>query len=179
MKSLAIHVAVFLAIATLTGTVSAQAFQVTSPAFQDGGMIPKKYTCDGQDISPPLKLSGVPQGAKSIALIMDDPDAPRRTWIHWVLFNLPPDISELGEKLEAKSRTSVGALHGTNSWGRRKIGYGGPCPPSGTHRYFFKVYALDTMLPLKPGASKKQLLSAMKGHTLAEAQIMGRYKRSR
>ena len=153
--------------------------EVTSPAFTEGSMIPKKYTCDGKNVSPPFALSNIPAGAKSIALIADDPDARRRTWVHWVLFNLPPDTRELAEKAPASRTLANGAVHGNSSWGNRKIGYGGPCPPSGTHRYYFKFYALDTMLDLRKGATKKQLLNAMKGHIVGQGQLMGKYRRRR
>ncbi|MEF9438016.1 MAG: YbhB/YbcL family Raf kinase inhibitor-like protein [Candidatus Mariimomonas ferrooxydans] len=149
--------------------------KVKSSAFEHGGMIPSKYTCDGDDISPPLSWEGVPEGTKSIALISDDPDAPMGTWVHWVLFNLPPDTSELPEDVAKKEELENGAKQGRNDF--PKIGYGGPCPPSGTHRYYFKIYALDTMLDLSPGATKKDLLKAMEGHILAEGQLMGKYKR--
>jgi Raf kinase inhibitor-like YbhB/YbcL family protein len=151
--------------------------QVISPAFLHGGNIPKKYTCDGKDISPPLKLGSVPEGTKSIALIMDDPDAPGRTWIHWVLFNLAPNTKELPEAMPAKSKLEKGAIHGLSSWGRRKIGYGGPCPPSGTHRYFFKVYALDKVIERNFRTTKVQLLKAMQDHILAQGELMGTYRR--
>jgi Raf kinase inhibitor-like YbhB/YbcL family protein len=148
---------------------------VTSSAFEEAGMIPRKYTCDGEDISPPLAWSGIPEGTKSIALISDDPDAPVGTWVHWVLFNLPPDTQGLPEKVPPDATLKGGAKHGTTDFGR--LGYGGPCPPGGTHRYYFKVYALDTMLELKGGAAKKDLEKAMAGHILAEGQLMGKYKR--
>jgi Raf kinase inhibitor-like YbhB/YbcL family protein len=151
------------------------AITVKSPAFEHEGMIPSKYTCDGEDISPPLSVEGVPEGAKSIALISDDPDAPMGTWVHWVLFNLPSDTKELAEDVPKKDVLDNGAKHGKNSWG--KLEYGGPCPPSGTHRYYFKVYALDAVLDLKPGASKEDVLKAMEGHILGEGQLMGKYKR--
>ena len=151
--------------------------QVTSPAFEDGRMIPKKYTCDGKSVSPALRVSGIPRGTRSIALIVDDPDAPRGTWVHWVLFNLPPNTRELPENMPRTPTLANGARNGKNSWPR--YGYGHPCPPSGTHRYYFKFYALDKMLDLKPGATKRKLLKAMKGHILAEGQLMGRYKRQR
>jgi Raf kinase inhibitor-like YbhB/YbcL family protein len=150
-------------------------FSITSSAFDDGGMMPAKYTPDGKDISPPLSWSGVPEGTKSIALINDDPDAPVGTWVHWVVYNLPPDADGLEENIPPDPALSSGAIQGTTDFGR--IGYGGPAPPSGTHRYFFKLYALDTMLDLAPGASKAQVRSAMVGHVLAEAQLMGKYKR--
>lgn len=128
--------------------------EVKSSAFQDGGMIPKRYTCDGQDISPPLSWGGVPANAKSIALIMDDPDAPVGTWVHWVLFNIPPGTKELAEKIPPSLSLPDGARHGKNGWG--KLGYGGPCPPGGTHRYYFKFYALDIILNVQGGITKSQ-----------------------
>ncbi len=149
--------------------------ELKSTAFEEGAMIPKLYTCDGKDISPPLSWSGVPAGAKSIALIMDDPDAPRGTWVHWVLFNIPPDTKSLAENVPRTASLANGAKHGKNSW--PKLGYGGPCPPGGIHRYYFKVYALDTVLSLESGITKAQLLKAMEGHILAEGQLMGRYTR--
>jgi Raf kinase inhibitor-like YbhB/YbcL family protein len=149
--------------------------KVTSSAFQDGGMIPAEYTCDGADVSPPLKWDSVPDGTKSIALISDDPDAPMGTWVHWVLFNLPVDAGELPENVPTDGTLPNGTKQGTTDFGR--TGYGGPCPPSGTHRYFFKIYALDTMLDLPAGARKSDLLRAMENHILAEGQLMGKYKR--
>ncbi|MFQ6007488.1 MAG: YbhB/YbcL family Raf kinase inhibitor-like protein [Candidatus Zixiibacteriota bacterium] len=151
------------------------ALTITSTAFQEGGIIPKQYTCDGADISPPLAWSGVPEGTKSLALISDDPDAPVGTWVHWVLFNIPPDTNKLPENVPTDQTLSDGATNGVNDFG--KLGYGGPCPPSGTHRYYFKIYALDTMLDLSGRVTKKDLLKAMEGHILAEAQLMGKYKR--
>lgn len=148
---------------------------VKSSAFKEGEMIPMKYTCDGEDISPPLSWEGVPEGTKSIAIICDDPDAPMGTWVHWVLFNLPPGTNTLPEAVPPEAVLENGARHGINDF--RKLGYGGPCPPSGTHRYYFKIYALDIVLGLQSGASKADLLKAMEGHVLSEGQIMGRYKR--
>jgi len=142
---------------------------LTSPAFNNGEPIPKKFTCDGEDISPELDWFGTPEGTVSMALIMDDPDAPVGTWIHWVVYNLPMDLSGLREGM-----TGVG-LDGTNSWSR--TGYGGPCPPSGTHRYYFKLYALDTNLDLDPGVKKDALLAAMEGHIIGQAELMGTYSR--
>lgn len=153
--------------------------QVASPAFGDGEMIPKQYTCDGADVSPPLQFSEVPAEAKSLVLICDDPDAPVGTWTHWVLFNLPPDAKSVAEKVPASATLATGALHGQNSWGSRKIGYGGPCPPSGTHRYYFKVYALNIKLDLPSGTTKKHLLKAMKGHVIGQGELMGTYKRQK
>lgn len=149
--------------------------KVTSSAFTEGGMIPKKYTCDDEDASPPLAFDGLPGEAQSIALIMDDPDAPMKTFVHWVLYNLPKDTRELPENMSRDSKLPNGAEQGINSL--RKTGYTGPCPPSGTHRYFFKVYALDKKLDLPPSEGKDKLLEAMDGHILAEGQLMGRYAR--
>jgi Raf kinase inhibitor-like YbhB/YbcL family protein len=148
---------------------------ITSSSFTEGSMIPAKYTCDGQDISPPLEWKDVPTDTKSFALISDDPDAPGGIWVHWVVYNIPPDITKLAENVRPEKEFKNGMRQGKNDWPR--IGYGGPCPPSGTHRYYFKLYALDAVLDLKPGATKKELLQAVKGHILAEAQLMGRYKR--
>jgi hypothetical protein len=150
--------------------------EITSPAFSEGGKIPKKYTCDGEDISPPLRLDNVPEETKSLALLCDDPDAPVGTWVHWVLYDLPPDTRELPENIPPDKELKKGGVHGNNSW--KRLGYGGPCPPSGTHRYFFKFYALDKKLDLKPGATAKQVQEAMKGHVLAEGKLMGKYARS-
>jgi hypothetical protein len=141
---------------------------LTSTAFDHEGTIPPRYTCDGSDVSPPLSLSDVPAETASLALVMDDPDAPGGTWDHWVIFDIPvaTNIAE-----------DVGSLGtgGTNSWGR--VGYGGPCPPGGTHRYFFSLYALDAELGLAKGATKTEVFEAMAGHVLAEAMLMGRYGR--
>ncbi len=147
----------------------------TSSAFEEGGLIPPKYTCDGSDISPPLQWGRVPEGTKSIALISDDPDAPVGTWVHWVLYNLPADTNGLEENIPPEAVLSNGARQGITDFGR--VGYGGPCPPSGTHRYLFKLYALDIVLELESGATKSELLKAMKGHILDEGQLMGKYKR--
>jgi len=149
--------------------------KITSPAFENEGMIPAKYTCDGEDLSPPLQCDTVPEGTKSIALISDDPDAPMGTWVHWVLFNLPADTRQLPEDIPPDKTLPNGAKQGTSDFGR--IGYGGPCPPGGTHRYFFKIYALDTELSLQAGARKRDLLKAMEGHILGQGQLMGKYKR--
>jgi len=149
--------------------------EIASTAFDDGGLIPPKYTCDGADISPPLHWEDVPEGTKSIALICDDPDAPAGTWVHWVLFNLPAETRELAENIPPDRTLPNGARQGTSDFGR--IGYGGPCPPSGTHRYFFKIYALDTQIDLAAGAKKAQLLKAIEGHILEQGQLIGKYKR--
>jgi Raf kinase inhibitor-like YbhB/YbcL family protein len=144
--------------------------QLTSNSFAYGEMIPRLYTCDDEDLSPHLSWSEIPAGAASLALIADDPDAPVGTWVHWVLYNLPPDLSELPEGV-----IGIG-VQGKNDFGR--LGYGGPCPPRGkAHRYFFKLYALDTMLDLKEGATKARLLQAMEGHILSQGEWMGRYSR--
>ena len=150
--------------------------QVTSTAFEEGGTIPTKYTCDGDDVSPPLSWTSLPEGTKSIALIFDDPDAPVGTWVHWVLYGLPLDSTGLPEAVPTQKILADGAKQGINDF--RKIGYGGPCPPKGpAHRYFFKVYALDSEIELEAGATKKELLKAMQGHILAQGQLMGKYKR--
>ena len=151
------------------------AITITSTAFSEGSMIPQNYACDGEDISPPLAWSGVPDGTKSLALICDDPDAPMGTWVHWVLFNIPAHIMELPANISPEKIIQNGAKHGINDF--RKFGYGGPCPPGGTHRYYFKLYALDTEINVEAGINKAQLLQAMEGHILAEGQLMGRYSR--
>jgi Raf kinase inhibitor-like YbhB/YbcL family protein len=151
------------------------AISVSSSAFQEGGTIPAKYTCDGNDVSPPLKWTGAPEGTKSIALICDDPDAPMGTWVHWVMWNIAPSVRELAENVPPKPDLPDGSRQGISDF--RRPGYGGPCPPSGVHRYYFKVYALDTVLDLPTGAKKADLLKAMKGHILTEGQLMGRYSR--
>jgi Raf kinase inhibitor-like YbhB/YbcL family protein len=148
---------------------------ITSPAFAHQAAIPIRYTCDGEDLSPPLEWSDPPPGTESLALVADDPDAPRGTWVHWVIYNIPAQARGLPEALPADLELADGSVQGRNSW--PKTGYGGPCPPSGTHRYYFKLYALDTMLDLESGESKKSLLQAMKGHILAEAQLLGTYAR--
>lgn len=149
--------------------------KIKSLAFVPGGKIPGKYTCDGMDISPPLSWTSGPEGTKTFSLICDDPDAPMGTWVHWVLFNLSADITEFRENVPPEKELENGAKQGMNDF--RKIGYGGPCPPGGTHRYFFKFYALDTEINLEAGATKAELLAAMEGHILAEGQLIGRYER--
>jgi Raf kinase inhibitor-like YbhB/YbcL family protein len=150
---------------------------LTSSAFAEGAPIPEEYTCQGKDISAPLKWSGVPSEAKSLALIMDDPDAPMGTWVHWVLYDLAPSMTELPQGLSAREHIATGSgKEGLNDF--KRLGYGGPCPPAGKpHRYFFKLYALDTTLDLKPGAKKKDLEHAMEKHILAQGQLIGTYKR--
>ena len=145
--------------------------KLTSTAFTHNNPIPSEYTCDGLDLSPPFGISDVPSNTKSFALVMDDPDAPVGTWDHWIVFNIPSSTRQIPKGTEPNG------VGGRNSWGR--TGYGGPCPPSGTHRYFFKLYALDTILNLPEGATKKDLEKAMQGHIIAKAELMGTYKRSR
>ena len=150
--------------------------QITSTAFSEGQPIPAKYTCQGSDISPPLKWTNAPANTKSFALIADDPDAPVGTWVHWVLYDLPATATGLAENTPKSAQLPGGARQGNND--SPGIGYEGPCPPPGKpHRYFFKLYALDTALDLKPGLTKKDLLKAMEGHILAEGQLMGTYQR--
>jgi len=149
---------------------------VTSTAFRNGEVIPKKYTGDGADVSPPLKWTEPPEGTKSFALICDDPDAPMGTWVHWVIYNLPAGVRELPEGVPAQKDLPNGARQGVNDF--RKIGYNGPAPPRGSaHRYFFKLYALSSVPNLPAGASKKDLLKAMEGQILGQSQLMGKYKR--
>ena len=152
------------------------ALTVSSSAFQEGDKIPAKYTCERQDVSPPLAWSEPPAGTRSLALIVDDPDAPGGVFTHWLLFNIPPDSRELPEAVPTQAELASGALQGKTDFGR--TGYGGPCPPPGRpHRYQFTLYALDQPLDLEGGASKKQLLSAMEGHILAQGQLTGTYQR--
>jgi Raf kinase inhibitor-like YbhB/YbcL family protein len=152
------------------------AIQISSSAFVDGGPIPKKYTCDAENVSPPLTWQGAPASTRSFALIADDPDAPVGIWVHWVMYNIPANVIELPEGAGNRATDASAGVQGVNDF--RKMGYGGPCPPRGKpHRYFFKLYALDGMLDLKPGASKADLEKAMQGHILATGQIIGTYGR--
>jgi len=151
--------------------------KLTSTALVHGGQIPSKYTCDGQDISPPLAWSGVPAEAKSLVLIVDDPDAPdpaapKMTWVHWVLYNIPPSASVLPE---AARQLPAGTLEGVNDW--KRTGYGGPCPPIGRHRYFHKLYALDIVLPDLGKPSKANIETQIKGHVIAQAELVGTYQK--
>ena len=153
--------------------------QISSPAFRNGESIPPRYTCDAEDISPALAWSDIPAGTRSLALIVDDPDAPdpaapKMTWVHWVLFNLPPDSKGLPEAVPS-SALPPGTVEGINDW--KRTGYGGPCPPIGRHRYYFKLYALDSVLPVNRPLTKPQLLELMQGHLLDEAVLMGTYQR--
>jgi len=145
-------------------------FSIASPAFSHNGMIPEKHTCDGADVSPPLSIGNIPEKTKTLALIVDDPDAPMGTWVHWVVWNIGPDTGEIpGNTLPP------GALQGTNDFGKQN--YGGPCPPSGTHRYFFKLYALDAPLTLNAGATKARVEEAMTGHLIGKTELIGLYRR--
>lgn len=158
-----------------TGTPAAT-FELRSSAFSGGGNIPAPYTCDGKDLSPPLRWTDPPAGTKSFALIVDDPDAPAGTWVHWVLYTIPETKRELPEGVPRDETVAGVGTQGTNDF--RKIGYGGPCPPSGAaHRYFFRLYALDTSPALAPRKTKAEALKAIEGHVLGQAEVMGRYKR--
>lgn len=149
--------------------------EITSSAFKEDEMIPSKYTCDGEDVSPPLEWSGVPEGTQSIALISDDPDAPMGTWVHWVMYNIPAVSKGLPEDVPKDKVTSDGSHQGVTDFGT--YGYRGPCPPGGMHRYYFKIYALDKTLDLESGVTKSRLEKAMTGHILAKGELMGKYKR--
>jgi Raf kinase inhibitor-like YbhB/YbcL family protein len=146
--------------------------KVTSSAFQEGGNIPSKFTCDGADVNPALRFEGAPAEAKSLVLIVDDPDAPVGLFTHWLVWNIDPKTSEIAE-----SSAPGGAVQGTNDFPKK--GYGGPCPPSGTHRYYFKIFALDQTLDLKPGAKRTEVDAAMRGHVIAQGELMGRYSRKK
>ncbi len=154
-------------------------FTLTSDSFPAAGEIPRRFTCEGPDVSPHLAWSGAPEGARSYALIVDDPDAPdpaapKMTWVHWILYNLPRDTSELAEALDPADLPE-GTLEGLNDW--KRTGYGGPCPPIGRHRYFHKLYALDGELPDLGAVTKKRLLEAMEGHVLGKAELVGTYQK--
>lgn len=154
---------------------------ITSPAFEHNGEIPRRYTCDGEDVSPRLDWSNAPEATRSLVLIVDDPDAPdpaapRMTWVHWVLYNIPTDASSLPEQVAAED-LPAGTREGLNDW--KRTGYGGPCPPIGTHRYFHKLYALDIVLPDLGKATKPEVEQAMQGHILGSTELVGTYRRSR
>ncbi len=152
------------------------ALTLSSTAFKPGGEIPRQYTCEGADQSPALSWSGAPTGTKAFALSADDPDAPVGTWVHWVVYDLPPSATGLPQGVPIQDTVPGGGTQGTNDF--RKAGYGGPCPPPGKpHRYFFKLYALDQSTQLKPRATKAEVLRAVEGHVLAQAELMGTYKR--
>lgn len=176
-RVLFIMIAVSLTQACLNVLVTAEerkgevmTMKLTSPAFRNNAYIPAKYTCDADDINPPLNIEDMPEGTKSLALIVDDPDAPAKIWAHWVVYDIPAAVSTIGEN-------TVPGTQGVNDSNPRN--YGGPCPPSGTHRYYFKIYALDKVLGLKEGTDKKALEKAMEGHIIARAELMGLYKRTR
>ncbi|TFG88178.1 MAG: YbhB/YbcL family Raf kinase inhibitor-like protein [Gemmatimonadales bacterium] len=151
------------------------AMVITSPSFEPGELIPSVYTCDGKDLSPPLQWADAPPETKSFALFSDDPDAPVGTWVHWVVWNIPASVNSLEEDRPKKESLPGGIRQGTTDF--RRIGYGGPCPPSGTHRYYFRLYALDILLDLPATTTKARLEEAMKGHVLAKAELMGKYRR--
>ena len=170
-KAVFIVLAVIVLLGFATGSMAGvgEKMKITSPDFENNSYIPKKFTCDGEDVNPALAVGGIPKEAKSLALIVDDPDAPRGIWVHWVVYDIPV-TGNIGEN-------SVPGKQGTTDSGNKN--YGGPCPPSGTHRYYFKVYALDTMLNLNEGVRKADLEKAMQGHILDKAELMGLYKRTR
>jgi len=152
------------------------AFQLKTTAFKEGGTIPKTYTCSGQDMSPALQWDDPPAKTQTFALIADDPDAPNGTWVHWVIYNMPASQRRLGEGIKPEETLPGGASQGVNDF--KKVGYGGPCPPPGKpHRYYFKLYALDAPLKLKPRATKEQVMEALKPHLLGESQLMGTFGR--
>jgi len=151
-------------------------FRIESAAFKEGALIPARFSCQGENVSPPLAWTDPPAGTRSFALIVEDPDAPAGTWIHWVVYNLPAQARAMEENTPKQDELSNGGLQGTTSFG--SVGYGGPCPPPGkAHRYFFRLYALDAVLNLQAGATKADVLAALKGHVVGEAQLMGRFKR--
>ncbi|MBM4240330.1 MAG: YbhB/YbcL family Raf kinase inhibitor-like protein [Euryarchaeota archaeon] len=180
-KNIFLVLAVIVVVATAgctseTGNKTSQnatGFKISSSAFSEGGMIPQKYTTNGEDVSPPLSWSSAPSGAQSFAIICEDPDSPAGNFTHWVIFDIPSNVKELAEGIGDQRTLENGAKQGINDFG--SIGYMGPAPPSGTHRFYFKIYALDTKLNLEAGATKDQVLKAMEGHILAETQLMGKY----
>jgi Raf kinase inhibitor-like YbhB/YbcL family protein len=172
MRKPIITAAMAILLATIVSFAAGEAkMKITSSAFNEGGNIPSKFTCDGSDTSPPLQVTNVPPGAKSLVLIADDPDAPGGLFTHWLVWNIAPASNSIGEGTAPKG------VHGTNDFG--KSGYGGPCPPSGTHRYSFKIFALDRELDLRSGAKRSQVDAAMKGHVVARGELIGRYSRKR
>ncbi len=166
--------------ALMSNLPSTESIHLESSAFEEGGSIPKRYTCDGDNLSPPLAWSRIPPAVRSLALIVEDPDAPLGTFTHWVLYAISPEVHALAAGVASLDRVELqpgqSALQGKNDFGRP--GYGGPCPPSGTHRYFFRLFALDRELALQPGSDVSALLKAMKGHVLATGELMGKYRRS-
>jgi Raf kinase inhibitor-like YbhB/YbcL family protein len=166
MKPISLALAIF--VGTILNMNAASSISVTTPAFQAGGDVAAKFTCNGANVNPELKINGVPNEAKSLVLIVDDPDAPRGLFTHWVVWNIDPKTTRVAE-----NSAPTAGVQGINDFGKRN--YGGPCPPSGTHRYFFKIFALDTKLELKPGARRAELDAAMRGHILAQGELMARY----
>ena len=158
-----------------TPTTTGGSIKLTSTAFKEGELIPRQHTCDGVNVSPSLEWSGVPKIARTLVIIADDPDAPAGTWVHWVLYNLPADNIGMVENLPATDELRAGGFQGKNDFG--KIGYGGPCPPSGTHHYLFKIYGLDSELSLKAGATKAEVEKSMEGHVVSQGQLMGIYRK--
>ena len=173
------RIALAVAVAIIISIIGdkAMAFEIKSNTFTNENTIPSKYTCDGPDLSPPLSWSNPPAGTKSYALIADDPDAPVGTWVHWVVWNIPAGTSSLKEEMDKAPKFPDGTRQGVNDF--KRTGYGGPCPPGGTHRYYFKLYALDSILDIPANATKANLEAAMKGHVLGQATLMGTYSRSR
>lgn len=184
MKQWSLIIALLVLVSFIVSTDAKEVnpmMKVTSPDFENQGAIPKKFTCDGEDISPALAWSNVPEGTKSFALIVDDPDAPdpaspRMTWVHWVMYNIPATVSSLPEGVVDKDLPK-GTLQGLNDW--KKTGYGGPCPPIGKHRYFHKLYALDIVLPDLKQPTKAKLEKAMEGHVLSKVELVGLYQRKK
>ena len=163
-----ISFALAILVAAILNINAAASVSIATPAFQAGGDIPAKFTCNGANVNPELKINGVPNEAKSLVLIVDDPDAPHGLFTHWIVWNIDPKTTDIGE-----NSVPVGGVQGTNDFGKRN--YSGPCPPSGTHRYFFKIFALDSKLDLKPSAGRAELDGAMKDHVLTKAELIGRY----
>ena len=176
LKLYGMTIAVIMTITCCFGKGGNMSIIVESPAFQQKQSIPMKYTCDGSDISPPLAWKNIPEKTKSIVVICDDPDSPAGTWVHWVCYDIPLSIDSFNENIPKTDSLPVGGKQGMTDFGR--VGYGGPCPPSGTHRYFFKVFALDVVLGLPAGKSKKDIERAMKGHVLAWGELVGKYSRN-
>jgi Raf kinase inhibitor-like YbhB/YbcL family protein len=170
-KAIIAGAAAIVLVAIVSFAAGGAKMKMTSSAFQEGASIPSKFSCDGANTSPPLQIAEVPSGAKSLALIVDDPDAPSGLFTHWMVWNISPQTSTVAEGSVPKG------VHGTNDFG--KSGYGGPCPPSGAHRYYFKIFALDRELDLPSGAKRSQLDAAMKGHVVAQGELMGRYSRKK
>ena len=170
-----LSLALVLSVTGVQGRDRSMDIQLTSPAFKEGEMIPAQYTADGFNVSPPLAWDNIPDETRTLAIICDDPDAPGGTWVHWVIYNIPVKPRGLHEKIPQQKQMLNGTRQGTNDSGN--IGYDGPAPPSGTHRYFFRIYALDKALNLEAGCTKQQLLQAMEGHTAAKGQLMGKYTR--